>query len=329
MTPYRFQGTLHTMLFQPNLKTKQMLVPRLAQCISTVTTLCLTALISCLAAPAAYAQEDDLNSRLRRVQIMMRSNELVAARPDMIWLKGRLGEDMQARPDFYIALSYVFEFYETDSADLLATASDKFRSFTRAYPDHEYRLLANYNLGDIEATLGNYEEALEYYIPIYNEPSSVRMQIDRKEVLYKIQMIYVATQNWEAGMPFFELGMRTLDNEVDRTTAAAYMMIGKAKSGDVSNMRQVLEFFDTPSPVFYSPRFNTALMEVGDQLLEEKDFATASLFYQFAKDYEELREGLETYIRALDDRIYSSRTTPSCATNTTKRRLSVKLPTAT
>ena len=45
-------------------------------------------------------------------------------------------------------------------------------------------------------------------------------------------------------------------------------------------------------------------MEVGDQLLEEKDFATASLFYQFAKDYEELREGLETYIRALDDRIW-------------------------
>ena len=77
------------------------------------------------------------------------------------------------------------------------------------------------------------------------------------------------------------------------------MLIAKAKQGDVSDSRQMLEFFGSPSPVFYTPRFNTSLMDVGDQLREEGDLATASLFYQFVRSYESLKVGLANHIRHL------------------------------
>ena len=158
---------------------------------------------------------------------MMRSNELVAARPDMIWLKGRLGEDMQARLDFYIALSYVFEFYETDSG----FARDRIRQIRSSRAHTRITSIACWQT-TTWATLRRHSATTKRHSNITSPSITSRLRQDAnrpKEVLYKIQMIYVATQNWEAGMPFFELGMRTLDNEVDRTTAAAYMMIGKAR----------------------------------------------------------------------------------------------------
>ena len=207
----RLQGTIVKMLFQKTSTSTQRIKTQLRR-INSVAMLCLMALSSVLLPSAAQAQTDpdDLPSRLRRVEFLMGSNQLVEARPDMIWLKSRVDSSMHPRLDFYIALSFVFEYYETESKDPLSTASEKFRQFKQQYPEHEFLKLVDYNLGDIEATLGNYEEALKYYIPLYNDPGQGAIQLDRKEVLNKILLIYVATQEWEAGMPFFEKGMRTL-----------------------------------------------------------------------------------------------------------------------
>lgn len=275
---------------------------RLKLCLSVLPA-ALSILAISMASQTAQAQattDEDLGERLKRVETMMHQNQLIEARPDMEWLKQHVDPELHPQLDFFIALSYIFEFYETENDGALSTAAEKFQAYLNAYPDHSNVQLARYNLGDIAATLGQFEEALKYYIPLFNEPGAT---IERTEVLKKIVLIYVATEKWEAGIPYFEASIRYAETNVDRTTAAAYMMIGKAKSGDVANIREVLAFFGNPAPIFYSPRFNTALMDVGDQLQQEEDFATASLFYQFAKDYEELKVGLEAYIRTLEERV--------------------------
>jgi TolA-binding protein len=97
--------------------------------------------------------------------------------------------------------------------------------------------------------------------------------------------------------------MRLAESSEDRTTSAAYLLIAQAKSGEAVDSSQLLEFFKSPAPVFYTPRFNAALMEVGDNLKDEGDLATASLFYQFVRDYETLETGLTAYIRSLELRV--------------------------
>ena len=202
--------------------------------------------------------------------------------------------------DFYLALSYVFEYYEKHNTAALATAAAQFEAFISTYPKHDLVALARYNLADVHAIKQDFAQALQLYVPLYRRPVA---SVDRKEVLKKLVLIYAAEQEWAAGTPYFKDSMRIAETGEERTTSAAYLLIAQAKSGEVVDSSQLLEFFKSPAPVFFTPRFNAALMEVGDNLKSEGDLATASLFYQFVRDYETLEIGLSAYIRKLERRV--------------------------
>ena len=204
---------------------------------------------------------------------------------------------MVANLDFYQALSYVFEYYEKDSTAAISTAIEEFDAFIKNYPHHELNALARYNLADAHAISQNFEQALKLYVPLYHQPVA---SVDHKEVLKKLVLIYAAKQQWAAGIPYFKDNMRLAESSEDRTTSAAYLLIARAKAGEIVDSSQLLKFFKSPAPVFYTPRFNAALMEVGDNLKQEGDLATASLFYQFVRDYETLEAGLTAYIQSLE-----------------------------
>ncbi|MGJ8653858.1 MAG: tetratricopeptide repeat protein [Opitutaceae bacterium] len=248
----------------------------------------------------AQPTSEDLEGRVKRLTTLLHSNQLVEARPMMISLRPEVPEAMQANLDFYMGLSYVFEYYEKTDASLLDTAIAKLEAFISANPNHALVTLSRYNVADSYAMQRNFEKALELYIPLYQNPSA---NIDSLELLKKIVLIYAAEQKWEAGIPYFRDSMRKAELKEDRTTSAAYLLIAQAKTGEIVDSSQLLEFFKSPAPVFYTPRFNAALMEVGDNLKEEGDLATASLFYQFVRDYETLETGLTAYIETLKMRV--------------------------
>lgn len=257
-----------------------------------------TAIFLLIATSGGSAQENvPLVDRIKEVTSLLQNNQLLEARPKLISMRSEVPQEMQVNFDFYLALSYVFEFYEKADNAALKTASTKFKEFIDTNPNHSLVALARYNLADCYAINRDFEKALSWYIPLYRNPSP---GVDRNDVLKKIVLIYAAEQKWEAGIPYFKDRMNRADNPVDRTTASAYLLIGKAKQGDMTDTREILEFFSHPSPVFFSPRFNAALMEVGDQLRIEGDFATAILFYKFVRSYENVEVGLKAQIAQLE-----------------------------
>ena len=251
---------------------------------------------------STFAQPDNesLAARLDRLTTLLHSNRLLAARPLIAEVRGEVPPEMLANLDFYQALSYVFEYYEKGNATALSTAIKQFSAFIKTHPQHKLNALARYNLADAHAISQDFEQALKLYVPLYRQPVA---SVDHKEVLKKLVLIYAATQQWTAGIPYFKDNMRLAESSEDRTTSAAYLLIAQAKSGEVVDSSQLLEFFKSPAPVFYTPRFNAALMEVGDNLKQEGDLATASLFYQFVRDYETLAAGLTAYIQSLELRV--------------------------
>jgi TolA-binding protein len=248
--------------------------------------------------PTATAQISD--ERIKRLETLLNSQRLIEARPLIDQVRGEVPAEMAVNLDFYYALSYVFEYYDKNSEASLVTATVQFEAFIQAHPKHELSPLARYNLADVLAIQQEFEKALSYYKPLYHIPVA---SVDRKEVLKKLVLIYAAEQKWEAGTPYFKDNMRFAESQEDRTTSAAYLLIAQAKSGKVVDSSKLLEFFKSPAPVFFTPRFNAALMEVGDNLKKEDDLATASLFYQFVRDYETLDEGLTAYIQTLELRV--------------------------
>lgn len=248
----------------------------------------------------AQPTSEDLEGRVKRLTTLLHSNQLVEARPMMESIRPQVSAEMQVNIDFYMGLSYLFEYYEKTDTTLLDTAIAKLEAFISANPKHGLVTLSRYNVADSYAMLRDFEKALELYIPLYKNPSA---SIDSLELLKKIVLIYAAEQKWEAGIPYFRDSMRLAESNEDRTTSAAYLLIAQAKSGAVVDSSQLLEFFKSPAPVFYTPRFNAALMEVGDNLKAEGDLPTASLFYQFVRDYETLEVGLTAYIRTLESRV--------------------------
>ena len=252
--------------------------------------------------PVAHAQpgNESLAEKIERLGTLLHSNQLIAARPLIAQVRGEVPPEMVPNLDFYLALSYVFEYYEKNDPAVLTTAAAQFEAFIKAYPKHSLIALARYNLADVHAINQKFKEALLLYVPLYRQPVA---SVDRKDVLKKLVLIYAAKQEWEAGTPYFKDSMRIAESSEERTTSAAYLLIAQAKSGEVVDSSQLLEFFKSPAPVFYTPRFNGALMEVGDNLKEEGDLATASLFYQFVRDYETLEAGLTAYISHLERRV--------------------------
>lgn len=244
----------------------------------------------------------DLYQRIKNVESMVVQREYVAARPELRSLLPLADANVRPQLDFYIALSYIYEFYAKDQESLLATAVEEFNAFLQNHPGHHLSVLARYNLGDIYATQGNYKQALKQYIPLYQKPKE---HINRKEVLRKIVLVYATEEAWAAGAPYFEDSMRFAVTDIERTTAAAYLMIAKAQMGDFSNSREILGFFSSPAPILFSPRFNFAMIEVGDNLRSSGDLATASLFYQLVRSYESLQGGLENYINQLEAKLAS------------------------
>jgi TolA-binding protein len=252
--------------------------------------------------PVAHAQpaDESLAGRIQRLTTLLHSNQLIAARPLIAQVRGEVPPEMVPNLDFYLALSYVFEYYEKHNTAALATAAAQFEAFISTYPKHDLVALARYNLADVHAIKQDFAQALQLYVPLYRRPVA---SVDRKEVLKKLVLIYAAEQEWAAGTPYFKDSMRIAETGEERTTSAAYLLIAQAKSGEVVDSSQLLEFFKSPAPVFFTPRFNAALMEVGDNLKSEGDLATASLFYQFVRDYETLEIGLSAYIRKLERRV--------------------------
>jgi TolA-binding protein len=255
-----------------------------------------------LSPPVVDAQsvDESLAGRIDRLTTLLHSNQLIAARPLIARVRGEVPPEMVANLDFYLALSYVFEYYENNNSAVLTTAAEQFEAFIKTYPNHSLNPLARYNLADVHAIKQDFKEALQLYVPLYRRPVA---NVDRKEVLKKLVLIYAATQEWAAGAPYFRDSMRIAESSEDRTTSAAYLLIAQAKSGEVIDSSQLLEFFKSPAPVFFTPRFNAAMMEVGDNLRKEGDLPTASLFYLFVRDYETLEAGLSAYIRELEQRV--------------------------
>lgn len=258
------------------------------------------ALLASLPVAHAEAGNESLTQQVERLSSLLHTNELIAARPMIAQVRGEVPPEMLPNLDFYLALSYVFEYYEKNDPTVLTTAVEKFEAFLEIYPNHSLSALVRYNLADVHAIQQDFKEALLLYVPLYRSPVP---GVDRKEVLKKLVMIYAATQEWAAGTPYFQDSMRIAESSEDRTTSAAYLLIAQAKSGEVVDSTQLLEFFKSPAPVFYTPRFNAALMEVGDNLRKEGDLATASLFYQFVRDHETLDAGLSAYIGRLERRV--------------------------
>ena len=249
---------------------------------------------------SAQPANESLAGRIGRLSTLLHLNQLVAARPLIAEVRAEVPPEMVPNLDFYLALSYVFEYYEKNDAAVLSTAAEQFEAFIKTYPNHTLNPLARYNLADVHAINQKFKEALQLYVPLYRQPVA---SVDRKDVLKKLVLIYAAKQEWAAGTPYFKDSMRIAETGEERTTSAAYLLIAQAKSGEVVDSSKLLEFFKSPAPVFYTPRFNAALMEVGDNLKNEGDLATASLFYQFVRDYETLETGLSAYIRNLERRV--------------------------
>lgn len=263
----------------------------------------------CLLAFAAVAhlpaQSAEMVDKAKEVQNLLSSGQLVEARPLMKELlpaaeSGEFEAEIAPKLQFFIGLSYVVEYFDSGegaSAASLELAEKELKKFIETYPTDENVAVARLNLGDIAATNGNYEEALEIYKPLYEKRFK---NVDRYDVLKKIVMLHAAMEKWVEGIPYFAAGMQNSPDATDRTTAAAYLIIGQAQEGSLKDLDEALTFLQTPSPVFYSTRFNLALMDVADQLADKEDLAMANLFYQFIRDYETLKDGLRRYIDAFE-----------------------------
>ncbi|WP_269525290.1 tetratricopeptide repeat protein [Coraliomargarita parva] len=243
---------------------------------------------------------------------LIANKQFIEARPLLLQMREYMQQqgttEELPRIDFYIALGYVFEYYNNQNDATLSEAGNRFQSYLNQYPDSILAPVAKFNLADILAVQGKLEDALRYYIELYDKRPT---GIDRNGLLKKITRIYVAKKAWVAGAPYFSKSMQRAETAEERTSAAAYYVIGLAKSGNLEEAGSLLEFFKTSSPVFYSPRFNAALMEIGDQLYESRQYNTAALFYQFVRSYETLHEGLSNYASRLEKEAASLRGKPS------------------
>ena len=141
-----------------------------------------------VSSPVVHVQaaEESLAGRIDRLSILLHSNQLIAARPLIAQVRGEVPPEMVANLDFYLALSYVFEYYENNNSAVLTTAAEQFEAFIKTYPNHSLSALARYNLADVHAINQKFKEALQLYVPLYRQPVA---SVDRKEVLGKLVLI--------------------------------------------------------------------------------------------------------------------------------------------
>ena len=160
-----------------------------------VRTLCLifASLLGLLIGPSSLFA--NLKEDIDSLQSMLAANQLVEARPLMDSLRGEVEPQVVANLDFFYALSYVFEYYESNNVAVLDTAKAKFEAFLSSYSTHDLAGLARYNLADVNAISGDFKEALTLYISLYRNPVK---GVDRKDVLKKVVLIYAAEEEWEA-----------------------------------------------------------------------------------------------------------------------------------
>ena len=164
---------------------------------------------------SAQPANESLAGKIERLGTMLHSNQLVAARPLIAEVRGEVPPEMVPNLDFYLALSYVFEYYEKNDAAVLTTAAVQFEAFIKAYPNHTLIALARYNLADVHAINQKFKEALQLYVPLYRQPVA---SVDRKDVLKKLVLIYAAKQEWAAGTPYFIDSMRIAETGEEPTT---------------------------------------------------------------------------------------------------------------
>lgn len=221
-----------------------------------------------------------------RATELAEQNSFIEARPYLLEIVDRLKEGTEEERSslgpvyFFAGLSYLQEFSQEPSQELLQQAID---SFTNALEigvteDREIEILEF--RGDAYRGLGEFGKAAADYEKVLTPPLLNRIRPNKElEVLQKISLSLHAVRDWTRALPWFQRFLDQSETDQQRALAAGLILEAYIEQDNAEGILELLPLITVDNPSRYSVSLNVALMQAGDKLADRGRFAEAALLY--------------------------------------------------
>ncbi len=241
---------------------------------------------------------------------LVESRQFIAVRPYLLELIKRFsdeGEEYKERLGpvyFYLGVSYLVEYGESPSEELLKEAIKAFDSYEEHFPDGELIINALFSRADCYRGLQQFENAAKDYAKLLTPPHVYNLRIaQRHEALRRIGECYYITQNWKAGEPWFFMLLQEGGTEEDKALGAAALLETFINRNEFSKALETLPFLVGDSPARYRLQLNVALIEAGDRLSSNNQYNEAMLIYRMVLTVEEIINWQERRLGSLKQQL--------------------------
>lgn len=255
------------------------------------------------AVPALCSGQEDV-SQLTTNQIFLKVQEtiqsdLVAAQPYLEEVLKRITDDPAVRENarFFLALSRMEEYRNTEDKDSLNKAIEEFKLFLSEFPQSERRSVVRLNLADSQVELGLFADAIENYKWVYDNTKDSSLRAETRTLLANT---YIRADRAKEGLPVFQEAFErsVLDPEL-RSQAAAWLLQGYLSAGKAEEIVPYFQFLTGRREALFNPKFNINIIKAGDDLFDSGDYEYAVLFYAIVKERSEILDFYESRVRTL------------------------------
>lgn len=230
-----------------------------------------------------------------RAAELVETRQFVAARPYLQELVRRFsGEGPEYREKlgpvyYYLGISYLAEYVDKPSDDLLKEAIKAFDSYEKDFPDGELIINVLFTRADCYRGLQQFDNAAKDYVKLLSPPHEYNLRIAQKQdALKRISECYYITQNWKAGERWFSRLLQEGATEDDKALGAAALLETYISRNQFNKAFEALPFLVGDSPSRYRLQLNVALIEAGDRLSKNGQLNEAMLVYRMVLTLEEI-----------------------------------------
>lgn len=201
---------------------------------------------------------------------------------------------------FYLGVSYLVEYSDSPSNELLNSGIKWFQRQLEDFPDGSFAINGNLAMADAYRGLQQWDKATTVYLRLLQPPLSLRLSTKQRiESLRKLSQAYYIAKNWQEGIPWFKKLLDESRDLDDQAAAAAALMEAYIDQGQFPEAIDLFPFLVGESPARYKLQFNVALLEAGDKLAKEKAYGQAMLMYRMVLTVEEIIRFQDARLRDL------------------------------
>jgi len=255
-----------------------------------------------------------LSNLLDAADTAVGNKQFVEARPYLTELVSRFeGSEQKDNLEsvyFYLAVSYLVEYSDTNSKDALTEAIKWLQRMQKEFPQGKFAIKGYLFEADAYRGLQDFLAAADIYEKMLKPPLEPLMNYEQRlEALEKLTQALYIKREWKRGLPYFEIFLKETRNPDHQAMAAAALLEGNIKEGHFDKALEFLRFLVGDSPARYNLQLNVALMDAGDRLGKEKRYTEAMLMYRMVLTVEEITKWQEERLTDLEGQLSRLRVT--------------------